>query len=333
MIKTLRKQKKQDRESFAAPQTVQEAIPILAVYEDGIFEIGSTKGKAVKSGKKAKVLGLGGNSPGSYYAKRNKVPGYPLGIFNSASGSGSYYSKSFRFDDVNYAVASKEDKEAMFLEYSELLNALDSGATTKITINNRRINKSDFEKRILLPMEDDGLDIYRKEYNAMLLEKINGGNGIIQEKYITVSVLKKEIDEARAYFSRIGSDLMTHFNRLGSVCVELDVNDRMRILHDFFRAGEEANFRFSLSETMRKGHSFKDYISPDTFEFERDRFRIGDKWGRVLFLREYASFIKDSMVSELCDMNCNMMFSIDVISIPLYINNITTMLKPIRNEA
>jgi len=51
----------------------------------------------------------------------------------------------FRFDDINYAVAGKEDKEAMFLEYSERLNSLDSGATTKITINNRRINKSDFE--------------------------------------------------------------------------------------------------------------------------------------------------------------------------------------------
>ena len=46
------------------------------------------------------------------------------------------YSKTYRFTDINYAVASREDKEAMFLEYSELLNSLDSGATTKITINN-----------------------------------------------------------------------------------------------------------------------------------------------------------------------------------------------------
>jgi type IV secretory pathway VirB4 component len=67
---------------------------------------------------------------------------------------------------------------------------------------------------------------------------------------------------------------------------------------------------------MRKGHDFKDFICPDTFEFESDSFRIGDKWGRVLFLREYASYIKDSMVSELCDLNRNMMFSIDVIPVP-----------------
>ena len=79
------------------------------------------------------------------------------------------YAKTYKFEDINYAVASREDKEAMFLEYSELLNALDSGATTKITINNRRLNKADFEQTILIPMAqkegkavDDGLDKYRK---------------------------------------------------------------------------------------------------------------------------------------------------------------------------
>ena len=268
MIKTLKTLFQQDKEKFVIPKSVQQAIPITAVYEDGIFLLGKK------------------------------------------------YSKSFRFDDINYAVASREDKEAMFLEYSELLNSLDSGATTKITINNRRINKNDFEKTILIPMQDDGLDIYRKEYNQMLLDKISGGNGIVQEKYITVSVAKKDIEEARSYFARIGGDLITHFNRLGSVCVELDTTDRLRIIHDFYRAGEETHFRFDLPETMKKGHSFKDFICPDTFEYERDCYRIGDKWGRVLFLREYASFIKDSMVTELCDLNRNMMFSIDIIPVP-----------------
>jgi type IV secretory pathway VirB4 component len=67
---------------------------------------------------------------------------------------------------------------------------------------------------------------------------------------------------------------------------------------------------------MKKGHDFKDYICPDTFEFEKDHFRMGNKYGRVIFLREFASYIKDSMVSELCDLNRNMMLSLDIIPIP-----------------
>lgn len=60
------------------------------------------------------------------------------------------YSKCYRFTDINYAVASRADKEGMFLEYSELLNSFDTGATTKITILNRRLNKIDFEKKYFI---------------------------------------------------------------------------------------------------------------------------------------------------------------------------------------
>ncbi len=60
---------------------------------------------------------------------------------------------------------------------------------------------------------------------------------------------------------------------------------------------------------MRKGHDFKDYICPDSFEFEKDYFKMGNRYGRVIFLREYAAYIKDSMVAELCELNRNMMLS------------------------
>ena len=131
---------------------------------------------------------------------------WPDGVFQS----GTKFSKTFRFSDINYAIASKEDKTEMFLDYSELLNALDSGAAAKITLNNRRINKEEFEASLLLPMKEDGLDEYRKEYNEMLLSKVSGtNNSIYQERYLTVSVHKKNIDEARTYFARVGTDIIT----------------------------------------------------------------------------------------------------------------------------
>ena len=98
---------------------------------------------------------------------------WPDGIFKV----GNKFSKTFRFSDINYMVASREDKESMFLSYSELLNSLDSGATTKITINNHRLNKADFEGSILMPLKRDELDGYRMEYNNMLLDKATGANG------------------------------------------------------------------------------------------------------------------------------------------------------------
>ena len=227
------------------------------------------------------------------------------------------YSKSFMFTDINYTVASRADKEAMFLQYSELLNSLDCGATSKITISNRRINKVDFEKKVLIPMANDKLDQYREEYNNMLLEKTVGSNGIVQEKYLTISVVKKNIEEARNYFARVSADLISKFAALGSKCIELDAVERLRIAHDFYRVGEENNFSFDLKDSMKKGHSYKDYVSPDTIEFENDYFKIGNRYGRVIFLKDYASYIKDSMVAELTEINRNLMLSVDVVPIPM----------------
>ncbi len=269
MIRTLSNIFKQDRERFVIPRSVQQAIPIQAVWADGIFKIG-----------------------------RNK------------------FARTYKFADINYAVAGREDKETMFLQYSELLNSFDSGATTKITINNRRLNREDFEKSILIPMREDGLDLYRREYNEMLLEKATGTDSVVQEKYVTVSAYKKTIEEARAYFARVGTELSSHFSRLGSKCAEVDTADKLRLLHDFYRTGEETGFHFDLAESMRKGHSFKDFICPDSFEFKKDHFCMGNRYGRVLFLREYASYIKDEMIAEMTDLNRNLMMSIDVIPVP-----------------
>ena len=235
------------------------------------------------------------------------------GIFLSGTNK---YSKSYKFMDINYAVASKEDKEGMFLEYSDLLNSLDIGGTAKITINNRKINKVDFENKILLDYREDELDKFRKEYNDMLSNQTKEANEIVQEKIITLSVYKENIEDARNYFARVGSELIAKFNALGCKCVELDTTERLRLLHDFYRTGEETSFRFDLKETMRKGHNFKDFICPDSFEFKDDYFKMGNRYGRILFLKEYANYVKDETVAELTDLNKNMMLSIDVISVP-----------------
>ena len=238
---------------------------------------------------------------------------YLDGIFQVSPGK---FSKTYKFEDINYAVASHDDKTSMFLKYSEILNSFDSGATTKITINNRRIDKREIDRDILLPYREDELDKYRKEYNRMLLSKSVGATAIVQDKYLTISVAKGSIEDARRYFTRVGSELQLHFNKLGSKLTELDVEERLRILFNFYRIGEESLFNINIEDYARKGHSFKDYISPDTIEVFDDYFKLGEKYGRVMFLKDYAAYIKDDIITELTDISRNLMLSIDIIPIP-----------------
>ena len=122
---------------------------------------------------------------------------WPDGLFQF----GGKFSKTIRFSDINYAIASKEDKTSMFLGYSELLNALDTGSTTKITINNKRLNRRNFEQEILIPPQGDHLDGGRSEYNAMLLDKVtdflvelrNRGKSILLSTHI-FSLVEKICD-------------------------------------------------------------------------------------------------------------------------------------------
>lgn len=229
---------------------------------------------------------------------------------------GNQYSKTWSFTDINYAIAGKDDKTAMFLDYSELLNALDSGASAKITLCNRRVNKAEFERSVLLPMKGDTLDEYRREFNEMLLAQTAGSNSIVRERYLTVSVVKRSIDEARAYFARVGTDLVTHFAALSSVAAELPVNDRLRIFRDFFKVGQEPAFEFNIAENAKRGQHFKDWLCPDSMEFAADHFKIDGRFGRVLYLQDFASYLKDSFVSELCDLDRDLMLSIDILPVP-----------------
>lgn len=262
--------KRRKKERVKIPRSVQQAIPIRAVYEDGTFEVGRKQ-----------------------------------------------YSKTFKFTDVNYAVAGQEDKETMFLGYGSILNLLDCGSDPKLTIINRKLNKVDFDNKMKLDVGDDNLTEYRKEYNEILAKNSIDSNGIIQEKLLTISIDKKNIEESRNYFSRTGTELSNNFSKLGSKLTELDLNERLRIFYDFYRVGEEDLYKFDLKQCMRKGHSFKDYICPNTFEFKSDYFKMGDRYGRVLYLKEYATFIRDNIISELTDLNKNMMLSIDIKPVPM----------------
>ena len=230
--------------------------------------------------------------------------------------SGSKFTQTWRFADINYSLASHEDQEDMFRSYCAVLNSLPTDATTKITINNRRLNGADFKRSILMQQKGDGLDAYRREYNSVLTEKAAVSNNLIQDKYITVSVPRKNVEEARAFFHRVDADLSKNLGKLDSGAQVLGNQERLRVLHDFFRPGSEQFFQFDMETAMRRGHHFKDYIVPDGMRFRKDHFEIGGKVGRVLFLREYASYIKDSMITDLSDFSRNLMLSIDILPIP-----------------
>lgn len=236
---------------------------------------------------------------------------YRDGIFKC----GHIYSKTWRFSDINYAVASDDDQLSMFLAHSALINGLPTDAMAKISIFNRQLSKEVLSS-FAAPNEGSDYAIYAKELGEIFADKMADSNNIVHDKFITVSGEKKNIEESRTFFTRVGNDLTADFAKLSSKTTELGYKDRLRLFYDFFQNGNETEFEFDLRKEMARGKSFKDKICPDSIEFKNDHIRIGEKFARVIFLKEYPSFLKDSMLSELTDFSRSMMLSVDIQPIP-----------------
>lgn len=228
-----------------------------------------------------------------------------------------HFTKTYKFTDINYAVADYDDQQKIMQEYADFLSTLDSGIPAKISINNRKMNRLDVERNLLLPDKGDALDKYRHEYNQMLLERATSANSMVQEKYITLSAFKKTVEEARAYFNRVGGEVTSRLTKLGCKCEEMDLKERLRVFHDFYQPDDESEFDFDVKTSRRRGHSFKDCIAPDSMEFEGDYFKFGNRYGRVLFMREYGNYIRDTILTDLTSISRNIMLSVDIIPVPI----------------
>ena len=91
---------------------------------------------------------------------------YKDGIFR-VSGR---FSKTWRFFDINYAVASPEKQMELFLGYCGVLNSLPIDAGIKLTLVNRQLNRQEFSRNLLMAYRQDGRDYMRREYNGILLD-------------------------------------------------------------------------------------------------------------------------------------------------------------------
>ena len=138
----------------------------------------------------------------------------------------------------------------MLLDYSELLNVLDSSASAKITINNRRVDRRQFEQELLIRPRADKLNGYRQEYNDMLCSYAASNNNVVQERYLTISAHKRSVDEARRIFSAWGR---------GHSTPRTAVPRRLRNwtprpladLRDSFKAGQPAVVPFNMEQRAK----------------------------------------------------------------------------------
>ena len=217
------------------------------------------------------------------------------------------YTKTIRYNDINYQLAQNEDKTAIFENWCDFLNYFDSSIFVQLSFINQRASINEFKKQINIPAQDDDFNDIRTEYSDMLQTQLTkGNNGLLKRKYITFGIEADSLRTAKPKLDRIETDILNNFKTLGVKTEPLSGYERLKVLHDVFNMDTNEPFRFSFDMVARTGLSTKDFIAPTSFDFREGKcFKMGKTIGAVSFLQILAPELNDRMLADFLDMENN----------------------------
>lgn len=209
------------------------------------------------------------------------------------------WSRTYRLGDVAYLSANQEEKIDVIDTHAEALNSLDSGSTFQLLVINRKIEDNTVE-RIKYEEVGDGFDNFRKEYNDMIKSRFSSDSKNFQvEKYVTIGTEAYNREQADANLKEIGSSLENQYAQMDIGFQELDGKERLDVFAELLLGKHRLPYTYrdiALSEL----HS-KDFIAPSRLHFLENRFRINDEVAKVMYARNFPTFLTDRMIKNLTD--------------------------------
>lgn len=209
------------------------------------------------------------------------------------------WSRTYRLGDVAYLSANQEEKIDVIDTHAEALNSLDSGTTFQLLVINRKIEDNTVE-RIKYEEVGDGFDNFRKEYNDIIESRFSSDSKNFQvEKYVTIGTEAYNREQADANLKEIGSSLENQYAQMDIGFQELDGKERLDVFAELLLGKHRLPYTYrdiALSEL----HS-KDFIAPSRLHFLENRFRINDEVAKVMYARNFPTFLTDRMIKNLTD--------------------------------
>lgn len=272
--KTVKKNKK-----MKLPKTVQESIPYTHIFDtDGIIE----------------------TKPG-------------------------VFSQAYKLEDVNFKTAPDSEQENMFLRFGELLNTFGPDSRFQISIFNHYADKQTTIKDICLDPQKDNLNPMRQEWNNILMHQMSKGkNNLTQEKYLAITTADDSAEEACKKLDSMSIEIKKSINRITkSKSIETaSITERLETLHSIYNQDDEGMFEnsyneeedrfvFDINQLYKAGLTSKDVVGPSGFEFKHNYFKMGNTYGRALYLEGIPTWLSTDFISDVADIECNMLVSVN----------------------
>ena len=232
------------------------------------------------------------------------------------------YTRAFVLEDINFKIASLQEQTDIFHAYESLLNSFPTGVKFQIVILNRAADRTDTMKDIRFVFQQDGLNKYRQEMNNMLLDKtLAGRKNLRQDKYLIVSVTDKNIGAAMKALDNTQREVEKSIRRISkdAVAIQMNARDRLHSLFDIYNTDgknvfynkydEDKKPVFDFESIKKAGLTTKDVIGPSGMDFQANYFKMGDTYGKALFLSGVPSSLSTDFMADIADISCEMMTS------------------------
>ncbi len=242
------------------------------------------------------------------------------GVIETNKGT---FTKQYKMKDANFSISQMEKQASIFEAYQAFLNTFTDEYRWSVTIHNHQIDKVQAMENIKIDPANDGLNLYRRELNQMYAQKMMAGtNNISQNKYLTVAIDSKNVDEAMLKLNAIDEEIKKALKKVtGAPLKDLSIEKRLNVLYDiynqnskfrFFNMRRDERLDFSLDVLEKQGISSKDCIGPDSFDFKkRNHFILGDStYGQAFKLTGVPEYLSSEFLSDITNLPFEMLVTL-----------------------
>lgn len=212
----------------------------------------------------------------------------------------STYSKTIQFFDINYRLATFDEKNFIFSKYCDLLNYFDNTVKFQLTFENQNTDVDELLKMLEIPEQTDDFNDIRQEYSAMLKSQlIFGSNGRVLRKFLTFTVEASSLHNARLKLDSIAAEVQNILRSMGVASTILDGKERLEVLYRSLNPFSDDPFLFDWKYRIKSGASTKDFIAPTSLRFVKSNFEIGENgFGSVYSINLLAGELSDEVLYD-----------------------------------
>ena len=211
---------------------------------------------------------------------------------------GNVYSQMWSMPDINFTMSDEDNKAKILNLLGKVYMGVPSDCWLKICIVSQRMDEKSFRENVLLHRCNDGLDKWRVERNRRIRQCVQDAGNVVQHKYLILSTNKQNVTDARSRLRQVQGNLLAELSNLGCTIKPMTNNERLEVLHNFFRRGEEGRFQFSFDDYGKLGNDFRNTIAPDAMRCTTQYAKIDDGFAKAMTIAQYPQQLSDNFVAQ-----------------------------------